>query len=155
MVYALIKNGQVDTYPYSFAQLRKDNPNVSYPRDPDDTKLREFDVYLVNETAKPAYDMTKNITEGTPQTINDVWLQMWEETPASAEEIAVRQAREKTKAERIEVKQDTFVGNFISMSPAEVNTYIDSNVTDLSSAKNVINKLALMVLLLARAEFGE
>lgn len=82
MVYALIKNGQVDTYPYSFAQLRKDNPNVSYPRDPDDTKLREFDVYLVNETAKPAYDMTKNITEGTPQTINDVWLQMWEETPA-------------------------------------------------------------------------
>ena len=152
-MYALIKNGAVDTYPYTFAMLRKDNPNVSYPRGYDITQ--EDDVVLVQETSKPDYDLTKNITEGTPQEYAGVWLQIWEETPASAEEIASRQALEKTKAERREVKQDTFVNNFISMSPTEVNTYVNNNVTDLASAKSVINKLALMVLLLAREEFGE
>ena len=152
-MYALIKNGAVDKYPYTFAQLRKDNPNVSFPRGYDITQ--EDDVVQVQATSKPDYDLTKNITEGTPGEYANVWLQMWEETPASAEEIAARQAREKTKAERLEVKQDTFVNTFISMSPAQVNAYVDNNVTDLASAKNVLNKLALMVLLLAREEFGE
>ena len=153
MAYALIKNGAVDKYPYTFAQLRKDNPNVSYPKGYDITQ--EDDVVLVQDTAKPDYDLTKNITEGTPQEYSGVWLQIWTEVPASAEEIAQRQAQEKTDVERQEVKQDNFVNNFISMSPTQVSTYVDNNVTDLASAKNVINKLALMVLLLARAEFGE
>ena len=153
MAYALIEDGVVKTYPYSFKQLCTANPNVSYPRDPDDTKLREFGLYLVNPTTRPDYDLTKNVVESTPQTIHGVWLQMWEEVPASAEVIAARQVRKKAKAEHDEVKQDTFVSNFISMSPTEVGAYIDSNVTDLASAKNVINKLALMMLLLARQEF--
>ena len=152
-MYALIKNGAVVKYPYSFAMLRKDNPNVSYPHGYD--IMKEDDVVSCQSTFKPDYDLTKNITEGTPQTYAGVWLQMWEEVPASAEEIAARQVREKSKAEHDEVKQDTFVNNFIGMSPAQVNAYIDSNVTDLASAKNVLNKLALMVLLLARQEFGE
>ena len=152
-MYALIKNGAVDKYPYTFAQLRKDNPNVSYPKGYDITQ--EDDVVLVQDTSKPDYDLTKNIVEGTPQEFAGIWLQIWTEVPASAEEIAGRQAQEKTDVERQEVKQDNFVNNFISMSPTQVNTYVDNNVTDLNSAKNVINKLALMVLLLARAEFGE
>ena len=153
MAYALIKDGAVDKYPYTFAMLRKDNPNVSYPKGYDITQ--EDDVVLVQDTTKPDYDLTKNITEGTPQEYAGIWLQIWTEVPASAEEIAGRQAQEKTDVERLEVKQDNFVNNFISMSPTQVSTYVDNNVTDLASAKNVINKLALMVLLLARAEFGE
>ena len=153
MAYALIKNGAVDKYPYTFAQLRKDNPYVSYPKGYDITQ--EDDVVLVQDTAKPDYDLTKNITEGTPQEYAGVWLQIWTEAPASAKVIESRQASVKTRNEFLEVKQDTFVNNFISMSPTQVNTYVDNNVTDLASAKNVINKLALMVLLLARREFGE
>ena len=152
-MYALIKNGAVDKYPYTFAMLRKDNPNVSYPRSYD--IARADDVVLVQDTAKPDYDLTKNITEGTPQEYSGVWLQIWTEVPASAEEIAQRQAQEKTDVERQEVKQDNFVNNFISMSPTQVSTYVNNNVTDLASAKDLINKLSLMVLLLARAEFGE
>ena len=155
MAHVLIKNGAVDTYPYTFAMLRNENPTVSYPRNPSDAKLAEWDVYPVQPSTKPNYDLTKNIVEGTPQNIDGLWFQTWTEVPASAEEIAGRQASAKTRDERLEVKQDTFVNNFISMSPTQVNTYVDDNVTDLASAKNVINKLALMVLLLARAEFEE
>jgi len=156
MSYLLSNDGvSVDEYPYGFAQLRRDHPDTSFPRDPRAAKLREWDVYLVNQTAKPAYDLTKNIVEGTPVFVNDVWLQMWVEEPATAEQIAQRQARAKTVAERDELKQDAWIDNFIGMSPAQVSTYIDKQVTDLASAKTVLNKLARMVLLLARREFGD
>ena len=151
MAYARIKNGAVDKYPYTFAMLREDNPNVSYPRNYN--ILKEDDVVLVQATAKPDYDLTKNTIEGTPQTYAGVWLQMWEEVPASNEEIVMRQALEKAKAERDEVKQDFFVTNFINLTPTQVNDYVNDSVTDLASAKDMINKLAFMVLLLARQEF--
>ena len=84
MSYLLSNDGvSVDEYPYGFAQLRRDHPDTSFPRDPRAAKLREWDVYLVNQTAKPAYDLTKNIVEGTPVFVNDVWLQMWVEEPAT------------------------------------------------------------------------
>ena len=152
MAYALIKNGAVDKYPYTFAQLRKDNPNVSYPRSYD--IARADDVVLVQDTAKPDYDLTKNITEGTPQEFAGVWLRVWTEVPASAEEIAGRQADAAIVADRFFIKADTFVQNFISMSPSQVSNHVDNTVTDLASAKNLLNKLSLIVQLLARREFG-
>jgi hypothetical protein len=54
---------------------------------------------------------------------------------------------------RTAIKADNFVGNFIAMTPAQVSNYIETNVTNLASAKAVIEKLALMTLLLARREF--
>ena len=101
-MYALIKNGAVDKYPYTFAMLRKDNPNVSYPRSYD--IARADDVVLVQDTAKPDYDLTKNITEGTPQEFAGVWLRVWTEVPASAEEIAGRQADAAIVADRFFIK---------------------------------------------------
>lgn len=156
MNYLLSNDGEtVDQYPYSFAQLRRDNPDISYPRKPDDTKLGEWNIYPVAPSAKPAYDLTKNIAEGTPALVGATWMQTWIEEPASAEQIAQRQVRAKTVAERTELKRDAWITSFVDMSPAEVSTYIDNQVTNLASAKSVIDKLAQMTLLLARREFGE
>jgi hypothetical protein len=58
-------------------------------------------------------------------------------------------------AHRATVKADSFVQNFIAMTPAQVTNYINNNVTNLATAKDVINKMALMLLLLARREFGD
>lgn len=55
-------------------------------------------------------------------------------------------------AHRVEIK-NAFVEQFISMTPAQVTNYINNNVTNLASAKDVINKMALMLLLLARREY--
>jgi len=151
MLYARIINGVIDTYPYTFEMLRKDNPTVSYPRNYDLT--READVVKVQPTVKPNYDLTKNITEGTPQEFDGVWMQMWTEVPASAEEVADRQASASMKSDKLTIKADTFVQNFISMTPAQVSDHVDNTVTDLASAKNLLNKLSLIVQLLARREF--
>lgn len=57
--------------------------------------------------------------------------------------------------EKVAVKADAFVSDFIAMTPAEVNNFIETNVKDLTSAKGVIQKLALMVLVLAKSGFKE
>lgn len=153
MNYALIENGAVATYPYSYAAFRAANPGTSFPREVNDAWLAGYGIYPVASVARPANTLTTNFVEGTPVLVGDVWTQVWTEVPASAEQIAARQEAANDAAAKNEIKADNFVTSFIAMTPAQVNTYIQTNVTDLASAKNVIGKLALMVLLLAKREF--
>jgi hypothetical protein len=88
-MYALIKNEQVEKYPYSIGLLRKDNPQTSFPANLNNELLAEWNVYLVNPTPKPKTDQTKNVVEGTPVNENG-WKQVWIITDATAEEIAQR-----------------------------------------------------------------
>ncbi len=60
-----------------------------------------------------------------------------------------------TEAAKQEIKMDNFVQNFIEMSPAQVSNYIENNVTDLASARTMLKRMGVMLLLLARREFGE
>ena len=152
MRYALVVNGVVTKYPYSFMELRKSNPGVSYPRAPSDERLADWGVVRVMEVKRPAYSTTMDYQETTPTMINGVLYQMWMGVPASPDEVARREARITRDAERLTVKTDTFVANFIDMTPAQVINHIDTNVTNLASAKHVIEKLALMVLVLAKLE---
>ena len=154
MSYALITDGAVAQYPYTFAMLRSDNPDISYPAEVTDERLAELGVVAVAPVAQPAHNpITENVVEGTPVLVGDVWTQTWSVVPASAEEIAARTAKAADIAAKDAIKADSFVQNFIAMTPAQVSAYIDANVTSLATAKSVIEKLALMVLLLARREF--
>lgn len=54
-----------------------------------------------------------------------------------------------------DVKNEQQVKNFVKMSIAEVNSYVDTNVTDLASAKVILKFLARMVLLLIKRELKE
>lgn len=155
MSYALIVNGAVSQYPYSFAALRRDNPQVSFPREATDERLAEFGVVKLAAVARPVPGTGKNVVEGQPALVGDVWTQVWTEVDATPEEIASRAQQAADDAARLSVKADAFVTSFIAMTPAEVTAHIEANVTNLASAKNVISKLALMVLLLARREFRD
>jgi hypothetical protein len=153
MRYALVVDGVVTKYPYSFMELRKAHPDVSYPRDPSDERLADWGVVPVLEAERPPYSTTMNYQETTPTMINGVLYQIWMAVPASPDEVASRERQAAEGRDRASVKGDAFVTSFIEMSPAQVISHIDTNVTNLTSAKNVIKKLALMVLLLARQEF--
>jgi len=89
-MHALVSNGNVENYPYTIGNLRRDNPNTSFPKKPSDELLEDFGMFRVVEVDSPAYDHTKNIAEGTPVLTNGVWTQVWNVTDASAEEIAER-----------------------------------------------------------------
>lgn len=154
MSYALITDDAVTTYPYTYAMFRAANPDVSFPAEVTDERLAEFGIYAVAPTAKPAHDaITENVVEATPTLVNGTWTQVWSVVPASAGEIAARQAKAADEAAKATVKADSFVGNFIAMTPAQVETYVQNNITNLATAKDVIAKMGVMLLLLARREF--
>jgi hypothetical protein len=92
MTYILAPNQIAEIYPYSIGNLRRDNPNVSFPRNPSEELLASYDVFPVVTQAPPAHDpATQNLNQATPTLVDGQWLQTWQVTDASAEEIAERQ----------------------------------------------------------------
>jgi hypothetical protein len=86
-------NGTTEIYPYSIGQLRKDNPQTSFPKNPTDELLASFNVFPVRPTEQPAYDpMTQRVEEGTPALQAGEWVQVWTVTALTAEEVAAQQA---------------------------------------------------------------
>lgn len=89
-MYALIINGVVEKYPYSIGELRKDNPQVSFPKFPSNKLLEEFNVFNVIEVSCPKVEYNQNVAEVAPQNINGVWTQVWEISQASDDDITKR-----------------------------------------------------------------
>lgn len=88
-MYVKLTNGTVDTYPYNVGQLRRDNPNTSFPKQiPDDT-LAEYGVYKVTIPDTPSYDeRTQTLSQnGQPHKEGDQWVVGWAVTDKTAEEI--------------------------------------------------------------------
>jgi hypothetical protein len=76
-------------YPYTIEQLKLDNPNVSFPQILTSDSLNEWGVYDVQQSSKPN-DYTKNFIEGTPALSGDEYIQTWNQSNASADEINSR-----------------------------------------------------------------
>lgn len=156
MSHLRIRNGIV-TYPYALAELRRDHPDISFPHEMPVALLAEFDVHPVEPVPRPAPSdpITLDVVEAEPAVQNGVWAQRWVEIAAPPREIAARRDAASDAAARSTVRADSFVTAFIAMSPAEVAAYVDANVTSLATAKTVLAKVAVMLLLLARREFRD
>jgi len=53
------------------------------------------------------------------------------------------------------VRKDAALRALLTRSPDQVASWIDTNVTDLASAKNVLTRLTQIVAVLARREYNE
>jgi hypothetical protein len=104
-MYALLNSeGQIQTYPYSISQLQTDNPGTSFPSPMPYDRLIDWNVVSVVSTPQPSYDpVTQNLTELTPEKVNEIWSQVWQVTGATEEEIAERtiQYNEEQKQNRL------------------------------------------------------
>jgi len=89
---ALIENGAVGQYPYNIAQLKKANPNTSFPKTPSDALLAEFGMQRVFFSTPPAVADEQVLEEQTPVFDTDAqrWSQVWSVRDLTAEEIAAR-----------------------------------------------------------------
>lgn len=153
MKHAKIIDGQVAKYPYTLHMLRTDNPAVSFPGEMDDALLAEFNVYRISLTERPASTLTQDPVEQTPQLVNGVWTQVWAMVDVSAEEAAKRAQKAADQEEQAAVKADTFVKNFIGMTPAQVETYVANNTANLTQVRALLTKIGIMLLLLAKREY--
>lgn len=71
----------------------------------------------------------------------------------TAAEIAADAERATRMSIRASIKGDNFIQQLRTMTPADVDAYIQNNVTDLASAKVVLRKLAYVIAILAREQF--
>ena len=66
-MYVKLTNGNVDQFPYTIGQFRRDNANTSFPAQIPNTILRRYGVYEVTELDKPSYDpLVQTLVVGTP-----------------------------------------------------------------------------------------
>lgn len=109
-MYLLIQNGAVAAYPYSFEQLRRDNPGTSFPAQPTQASLAEWGVFPVVQTQIPASNpLTQTVVEDTPIQIDGVWVQVWEVRSASSQEIADRKQAIKARiTDQVQQRLDEF-----------------------------------------------
>ena len=95
-MYIKLKNGTIEKYPYSVNDLKKDNPQVSFPDTLSDATLSDFQVFQVQKVPMPAAP-DANVVEGDPVLEGGVWKQSWQVIPFSTAERlhAVQVARAK------------------------------------------------------------
>jgi hypothetical protein len=155
MTYVLINNNTVASYPYSVAKLRQDNPQVSFPSAPSIELLEEYGVFEVVETAQPVYNpITHDLLEIDPVFSNGAWTQTWQAVAVDAEVATERQRIATLIADANAAKIDTFVSQFIAMTPAQTQNYVDNNTANLTDVRALLRKIVLMLHILARREFG-
>ena len=100
-MYVLAPNQTVETFPYSIGALRRDNTNTSFPANPTEQTLAEWNVFPVTDKPAPAYSpATQNCNQINPTLIDGKWVMTWAVTPATPEQIA-----ERTSAKEAEVRQ--------------------------------------------------
>ena len=104
-MYAKLNNGQVERYPYTIGQLRKDHRNVSFPKAMTDDVLAQFNMVKVAPTERPADDHTKNFTVTAAQ-VNGAWIEKWVSTSATQDEITERTSN---KAAQVRAERDALL----------------------------------------------
>lgn len=77
MIFVKLENNEVAKYPYTFNDLRRDNPGTVFPSNPSNECLLDYDVFKVLESAKQNYDtLTQKIVNGVIFE-NGSWVQRW------------------------------------------------------------------------------
>jgi hypothetical protein len=135
-MYVKVTNGTPEIY--TIGQLRRDNPNTSFPKSISEGTLASYDVFPLSPTEQPSHDYTKSVVEGTPVQVNGVWTQVWSVSDASSEEIEViNDKMASTNRSRREAKlgeTDFYALSDVTMS-AEMTVYRQA-LRDITSHAN-------------------
>jgi hypothetical protein len=110
-MHALIENGAVQRYPYSIEELKRLNPNVSFPVNGNDASLEAFNVFRVYFSTPPEnLPRTSVAEEGVPVYDAEAgrWAQTWLVREKTAEELA---AEEQGAAAAVRYERNLLIAN--------------------------------------------
>ena len=104
-MHVKITNGSVDTYPYSVGQLRRDNPNTSFPKRIPDDMLSSYGVESVVVADIPSYtERTQIVTQETqPSLVGGAWTLGWTVTDKTSAEV---QEYDDNQADSVRAERD-------------------------------------------------
>jgi len=127
-MFVKVTNGKADLYPYTVGDLRRDNPNTSFPRTVSEATMAAFGMFHVGTEPAPEYDpMTHRIEHSNmPVLKNGKWVLTKTLVALTPEQIADRdaaKAREvREKRSRLLAETDWTALSDVTMS-AEMATY--------------------------------
>ena len=76
-MYAKINGGTVVKFPYTFGDLRKDNPNVSFPRNITINIMQKYGMVGVLRTPKPNAGQLERVVADGIEMVNSQWFEKW------------------------------------------------------------------------------
>lgn len=92
-MWAKVLDGVVVAYPYGPAELRKDNPNTSFPEEMSLEALGAWGIVPVEPRNPPDHDyITQDCIRVMPTLVDGAWIETWEITATAAEEAARRRS---------------------------------------------------------------
>ena len=103
-MHVLIKDNQVVKYPYGASDLRRDNPNVSFPKNISDELFAKYGAMRVFFSTQPGFTYAQELKEGTPVFADGRWNQTWSVVNLSDDEVAGRTAQ---KADEVRGERDS------------------------------------------------
>jgi hypothetical protein len=71
MLLVKTTNGQVEQFPYTLGDLRRDNPQTSFPKKIGDAILASYGIYHVMPDAQPEYDSLVQVLVRDPAPHNN------------------------------------------------------------------------------------
>ena len=146
MSYVKITNGAVEVYPYSVNQLRRDNPNVSFPRDISLEIMRRYGMFPVTTQDFPDYDpLTQKIVTATTPTYINGWVLTQNVVDMTAEEIAAynEEIAQENRKKRNELLAAT---DYFALTDVTMNAAMTSyrqqlrDITDLDAWPNLTDE---------------
>ena len=107
-MYVKTNNGAVEHYPYSVERLRSDNPNVSFPKEPNNELLSEWGVFPVTYQNQPEYNrLTQRVDHALePELVDGKWVLRREVVDLSPEQ---QEAVDEGAAKSVRNKRDSLL----------------------------------------------
>ena len=98
-MYVKTNNGIVEKFPFSIGDLRKENPNTSFPRVMSAETLATFNVFPVTEQDKPETDrLSYAVKRHLPELVDGAWVVLWDVVQKTTEELDEEDERQAEKA---------------------------------------------------------
>lgn len=122
-MFVKITNGQVAAYPYTVGDLRRDNPNTSFPKNVPASTMAVFGMFPVGYEAAPNFDpMTHRVqNSNVPELKNGEWVLTKTVVALTAEQIADRDA---AKASEVRKKRANLLAetDYLALSDNTLTT---------------------------------
>lgn len=89
-MYVKIVDNSIDQFPYTIGQLKRDNPNVSFPKVVSEEALASYGVYRVTYSDEPVHNArTQYCTlSDEPSLVDGNWVKVWTVHDKTADQIA-------------------------------------------------------------------
>lgn len=155
MDYAKFNGNNLEKYPCTITDIKRDNPKTSFPPSLGEVKnLQRYQIYPVVQADDPTFDpATHYLVQGAPVRLgNNVTVTRVAVAYTQGELDAI--AAETAKSEDIEtLKQNASLRALVNLRPEEIDTFINGIVAD-ESVKSLLKNLTKAVAVLSRRVIG-